>query len=182
MAATNLARWNGTNWFSVGDGVLGRLALAPPPAVRAFLSDGSQLLVAGSFVKAGNVPAGGLAAWNGTNWSSVNPVSPTPVEIAALARQSGQLFVGGRFDIVGGRPAANFSIRHDRPFLLISRRGAAVEIAWPGAGPNAFLVSADRLPAPIWRPVTNAVLLPGGESARIPIRTNRNEFFRLQLP
>lgn len=181
VAATNLARWNGTNWFPVGDGVVGRVALAPPPAVRALRRDGNELLVGGSFVKAGEVPASGLAAWNGTNWTSLNSGS-TPLEIAALARQSGQLYVGGRFQIVGGRPAANFSILHDRPFLLIARRGATVEISWPGAGTNAFLVSAERLPAPVWRPVTNGVLLPGGEAAIIPIRSNRNEFFRLQRP
>jgi len=181
-AATNLARWNGTEWFPVGEGVTGRSALAPPPAVRAFLKNSNELLVAGSFVQAGDVPANGLAAWDGTNWSSLASGSTTPVEIAALARRSGQLFVGGRFQNVGGRPAANFSILHDQPFLLIARRGSAVEIAWPGAGSAAFLISAETLPAAVWRPVTNMVLLPGGEAAVIPIRSNRNEFFRLQLP
>src|SRR5262249_2274040 len=49
-----------------GGGVPGRLRLSPPPAVRAFLKDGTELMVAGSFVQAGNVPASGLAAWDGT--------------------------------------------------------------------------------------------------------------------
>jgi hypothetical protein len=182
VAATNLARWNGTEWSAVGDGVTGRVALAPPPAVRALLRDGDELLVAGSFVQAGEVAASGLAGWNGANWSSVNFGSTSPVEIASLARHSGQLFVGGRFQTVGGRPAANFSILHDQPFLLIARRGSAVEIAWPGAGPDAFLVSAETLSTPVWRPVTNLVLLPGGEAAIVPIRSKRNEFFRLRLP
>jgi hypothetical protein len=182
VAATNLARWNGTGWSPVGDGVTGRIALAPPPAVRTLLRDGNELLVAGSFVQAGEVPASGLAGWNGTNWSAVNSGSTTPVEIAALARHSEQLFVGGRFQTAGGRPAADFSILHDQPILLIARQGSAIEIAWPGAGPDAFLVSAETLSMPVWRPVTNMVLLPGGEAATIPIRSNGNEFFRLRLP
>jgi len=182
VAATNLARWNGTNWFPVGRGVTGRVALAPPPAVRALLRDGEELLVAGSFVRAGEVQASGLAGWNGTNWTSLNSGSATPVEMAALARQGGQLFVGGRFQTAGGKPAANFSIRYDQPVLRIVRRGDEVLIAWPGAGPDAFLVSAETLPAPVWRRVTNLVLLPGGEAAIIPIDSNRNTFFRLQRP
>src|SRR5262245_18488183 len=43
VAATNLARWNGTAWSAVGRGVTGRVMLAPPPAVRAFLKDGRDL-------------------------------------------------------------------------------------------------------------------------------------------
>jgi len=182
VAATNLARWNGTGWSPVGDGVTGRVALAPPPAVRSLLRNGDELLVAGSFVQAGEVPASGLAGWNGTNWSAVNSGSTAPVEIAALARQSGHLFVGGRFQTVGGRAAVDFSILHDRPFLLMARRGGAVEIAWPGAGPDAFLVSAETISTPVWRPVTNMVLLPGGEAATVPLRSNQTEFFRLRLP
>ena len=46
----------------------------------------------------------------------------------------------------------------------------------------AFLVSAGTLSMPVWRPVTNGVLFPGGEAAHIPIRSNQNEFFRLRLP
>jgi len=182
VGATNLARWNGTDWFPVGGGVVGRVALAPPPAVRALLRDGNELLVGGSFVQAGAIPVSGLAGWDGANWSSATSASTTPVEIAALARQSNQLYVGGRFQTVGGRPAANFSILYDRPILLITRRGSAIEIAWPGAGSNAFLVSAGTLSMPVWRPVTNGVLFPGGEAAHIPIRSNQNEFFRLRLP
>ena len=182
VAATNLARWNGTSWSPVGGGVSGRITLAPPPAVRVFLRVSNELLVAGSFVKAGAVPANGLVAWDGTNWSSLNPVATPLVEIGALAWQNGQLFVGGRFQFVGERPAANFSILHDRPFLLIARRGSMLEIAWPGAGSDGILLSADKVPTSVWRPVTNQVLLPTGEAALVPIRSNRNEFFRLQLP
>jgi hypothetical protein len=182
-AATNLARWNGTEWSAVGGGVTGRIAMAPPPAVRALLRDGDGLLVAGSFVRAGEVPASGLARWDGTNWSALNSTSSIPVEMAAVARRGGQLFVGGRFQTAGGKPAANFSILHDSPILRINRLGDAVEIAWPGAGPSGSLLSAGTLSAPVvWSPVTNMVLLPGGEAAVIPIQSNRNEFFRLRLP
>lgn len=64
-AASDLARWNGTVWSSVGGGTSG--------GVQSFAAwnDGSglALYVGGQFATAGGVSVNNIAKWNGTSWS-----------------------------------------------------------------------------------------------------------------
>lgn len=65
IPAPGIARWNGTQWSSVGLGISGDVT------AMATYDDGSgpKLWVGGTFQTAGGVPATGTAMWDGTNWS-----------------------------------------------------------------------------------------------------------------
>ncbi len=98
LEANNIARWNGTAWSTLGQGVNGEvLALA-------FAVEQSTLYVAGEFTEAGGAPAASVAAWNvdTQDWSALGTgISGGPV--TALHFEFGQgLFAGGHFDEAGG--------------------------------------------------------------------------------
>ena len=63
VAATNIAKWDGSSWSPVGsgiDGPVGRLALS-----------GNDVYAGGRFTNAGGVPANNIAKWNGSSWSAL---------------------------------------------------------------------------------------------------------------
>jgi len=90
----NIARWDGSQWNTVGSGV--------SSTVYALRVDGSDLYVGGSFQNAGgNASADFLAKWNGVAWSAVGSngagngsLSST---VYALAMFNSELYVGGSF-------------------------------------------------------------------------------------
>jgi len=63
LAATNIARWDGTNWSALGRGVTGGSGL-----VKTMATDGTNLYVGGSFTNAS--ARHNIAVWDGTNWSA----------------------------------------------------------------------------------------------------------------
>ena len=64
VAASKIARWDGTQWQALGNGTNGDvLALAFGP-------DGS-LYAGGSFTSAGSVPANYVARWYGGQWHAL---------------------------------------------------------------------------------------------------------------
>ena len=62
---TGISKWNGTNWSAVGGGIPnggnGNL-------VTAMCVYNNKLILAGNFLKAGNLDLGNIAAWDGANW------------------------------------------------------------------------------------------------------------------
>lgn len=68
VLASNVARWDGTRWSTLGSGLTGQL----PWAYCATVFDdgtGPSLVVGGTFTEAGGVPVLNIAAWNGATWS-----------------------------------------------------------------------------------------------------------------
>lgn len=73
VLVNGIARWDGNQWSPLGSG------LTPLPEYNVRVYDmslydpgtGLALYVGGRFQTAGGVPAGGLARWNGSTWSSV---------------------------------------------------------------------------------------------------------------
>jgi len=64
VAANNIAKWNGSNWSSLGTGMNN--------AVYALAVDGSGNVYAGGiFSTTGGVAANGIAKWNGSSWSAL---------------------------------------------------------------------------------------------------------------
>jgi hypothetical protein len=63
VAATNIAKWNGSRWSALGSGVNG--------TVSSLAASGSDLYVGGSFTNAGAIAADYIAKWDGTNWSAL---------------------------------------------------------------------------------------------------------------
>jgi hypothetical protein len=70
--ASNIARWDGTNWYAVGGGLTGGGVYA----LAVIDEDGPgfqlpSLVVAGEFSHAGGVPVSRIARWRGGQWSAL---------------------------------------------------------------------------------------------------------------
>lgn len=101
VTVQNVARWSGAGWVSIG-GMDG--------SIRALLrtSDGA-LVAAGNFTEVvqpggGTVSAGGIARWDGGEWSGlgelVGDAGGDSATGLALAEADGVLYVGGQFSSV----------------------------------------------------------------------------------
>jgi len=69
-AANNIARWDGTNWHSLGEGIDGK--------VYSIYVNGTDIYVGGTFYRAGTDSIQGIAKWNGTGWEALG--SGIPIE------------------------------------------------------------------------------------------------------
>lgn len=90
-----LARWDGSEWHDVGDGVFG--------VVHTLSLKGDSLYVGGEFPTAGGgpgfgsgVPASNIALWDGSGWQGLGSGTDGPV-YATEVLSSGDLYVGGDF-------------------------------------------------------------------------------------
>lgn len=95
VAATNVARWNGTTWSPMGAGLVG--------GVTSLVVWNGQLYAGGGFT-------GGLARWNGSGWVLVD--GGVDGYVLALAVWNSNLVVAGGFSSVGsgGTSAENIAI------------------------------------------------------------------------
>ncbi|MFO1515177.1 MAG: hypothetical protein U1F83_20120 [Verrucomicrobiota bacterium] len=142
--ANYIARWDGTNWLSLGFGLDNQ--------VCALAASGSNLYAGGLFDWATNkdgttVAVGGVAKWDGTNWSALG--TGLNLDVYSLAVSASNLYSGGFFTKVGGT-AANCIAKWDG--LSWSALGSGVEInfipgtlaeTWPAV--NALAVSGNDL-------------------------------------
>lgn len=102
IPANNLARWNGTQWHSLGGGVDNQ--------VTALTVHNDLLIAGGHFQRVGSgyAEARRIASWNGAFWSPLGTGMNNPVY--ALAAGNGRLFAGGWFTTAGGTPANNVAM------------------------------------------------------------------------
>jgi hypothetical protein len=99
VAATGIAKWDGSSWSSVGNGVNGQVW-----TMTAFDDGyGPALYVGGDFNGASGVAAYEIAKWNG-NWSAAgNGLNYVVTSMTVFNDGSGQaLYAGGGFDTAGG--------------------------------------------------------------------------------
>jgi trimeric autotransporter adhesin len=96
--ATNVAKWDGTNWSLLGIGLAGATAFTSQAEASATVN--GLLYVGGSFVTAGGVSANDIASWNGTSWSGLSTGVNSNVQ--ALLGKGTDLYVGGFFTSAGG--------------------------------------------------------------------------------
>ena len=68
IVTKRIARWDGTNWTSLGSGAANGIG---DGGVNALASFGGELYAGGTFTLAGGAPVNYLARWNGTTWSDV---------------------------------------------------------------------------------------------------------------
>lgn len=98
-----IARWNGTQWLSIGADVVGSVyALAP-------LANGS-LAIAGNISQVAGIGLENVAHWDGSQWSAMAVGTDNSVyAFAALA--DGGLIAGGAFDTIEGVAAHRIARR-----------------------------------------------------------------------
>jgi hypothetical protein len=108
---SNIARWDGTSWSSVGPGISGSvtsLAVFDDGSGPALYAGGSFQMIAGQWVLS-------IARWDGAAWSPVGGGIGTfgVNSVDALAvyddGSGAALYAGGRFELAGGIPAANIA-------------------------------------------------------------------------
>lgn len=94
IPANNIAKWNGTSWSALGEGVDGW--------IQALTFVGEDLYAGGRFWNAGGLRADNIAKWNGTTWSPLG--GGTSQTVYALATDGTSLFVAGDFSQVANSP------------------------------------------------------------------------------
>jgi len=100
VAATNIARWDGTNWWPVGEGLNAQ--------VHDLAMVGEDLYACGQFRRIGSMQVTNIARWDGMNWHSLGATFYRrfgSVGVTELAVSGSDLYVGGAFDEVSGVPA-----------------------------------------------------------------------------
>jgi hypothetical protein len=107
IAAANIAQWNGTNWSSLGSGILGAGGEFGGPFVYALALSGTTLYAGGSFSTAGGSAANFVAQWDGSSWSPLG--SGVNGIVYALALSNSTLYAGGSFTTAGGSAANNIA-------------------------------------------------------------------------
>ncbi len=114
MSAGSVARWTGSQWLPLGSGVHLNGGVASVNSVVA-LANG-DVVVGGLFNTAGEVPAIGIARWDGDAWSAlgsgispgVGGVSNPQIHDIAIM-PNGDLVVGGTFATAGGVSASRIA-------------------------------------------------------------------------
>lgn len=91
-AARNIARWNGTEWSPLAEG----LGATGGGTVQALGFLGDDLFAGGAF----NQPVPFLARWDGAAWTS--PGGAPDSTVLSLSVHDGRLYAGGYFLRVGG--------------------------------------------------------------------------------
>lgn len=94
-----LAKWDGSNWNHVGNtGISGGMWTG----VDAMTIFNNELVVAGDFDMAGNIPANNIASWDGTIFKTFG--SGIKRRVLALVEYNGELYAAGDFDSAGTNP------------------------------------------------------------------------------
>ena len=115
LPASSIAKWNGSSWSALGDGIAGTVI-----AMTTFDDgNGPALYVGGDFETAGGVTVNNIAKWNGTQWSAVGSEAgtdgPIPwiLELTVFDDGDGSsLYAGGAFTGVNGG-TANYVAKWD---------------------------------------------------------------------
>ncbi|MEO6046618.1 MAG: T9SS type A sorting domain-containing protein, partial [Candidatus Kapaibacterium sp.] len=99
MRTAGIAHWNGERWLPVRgvmDGIIRAIAI----------DDRGGIYVGGEFTRVDSLQLNGLGYWDGTNWSAVGGgVAGALPYVYALSLSGNDLYVGGAFSQVAGRPA-----------------------------------------------------------------------------
>ena len=109
---SGVARWDGSQWSALGDGISGSTGYYE---VHALAIAGDDLYVGGIFDRAGGAPANSIARWNTSShtWSALGSGivrSAQAGTVNALAYSAGSLYAGGTFDHAGGGTARNVAV------------------------------------------------------------------------
>ncbi len=180
VAAINVARWNGSNWGSLGEGIKGEVS----SYVRALACRGTALYAAGEFTLAGRTLVNNIAVWDGWRWSGLGTgLSQTNSRVLGetLLVLGDQVLVGGTFSHAGEIPSHNFAIWHPQgPLSLMARRvGERISLEWPTGLTDFVLETSPSLHSSDWSVVQPTSL---GMHSVAADPSLSNAFFRLRCP
>jgi len=96
VACNHIARWNGASWVPMGTGLetVPQNTFVPPRVEALARMPNGDLIVAGSFNRAGGTPANGIARWNGSTWAPLGAGITGARCLTVLA--NGDLVAGGQ--------------------------------------------------------------------------------------
>jgi len=94
VAAKNIAKWDGTAWSALGNGVTGDV-------YSIALDKSGNVYAGGMFFSAGSVPAYYIAKWDGTAWSALGSGMNSFVHTLAID-ENDNVYAGGIFTTAGG--------------------------------------------------------------------------------
>ncbi|MGD8454012.1 MAG: immunoglobulin domain-containing protein [Phycisphaerae bacterium] len=112
QTVNHIAKWNGTEWSPLGDGLGSSYVYVNAFAVADDGSgDGRALYVAGAFEQAGGVEVNNIARWDGQTWSDLDLGTDGEVDALALYDTCGEaaLYLSGSFLHAGGIPSARIA-------------------------------------------------------------------------
>ena len=97
-----IARWDGSDWQTVGAGMGDATDL-----VNALALYNGELIAGGSFMIPGSPGCHNIARWNGSAWQALE--SGLDNEVAALTAYGSELVAGGYFSAAGAVPCENIA-------------------------------------------------------------------------
>lgn len=119
LSQVMLATWNGTNWVTVGNGLIAwyePTVGVPYGAVHSLAADGTNIYVVGDFVagidqNGQSVPSQFLIKWDGTQWDSFADYSTNfPPGIDSVIVSSTNVFVSGELPYLNNSTYAGVNL------------------------------------------------------------------------
>ena len=107
-----MARWDGTNWGTLGADTCAGTAGYSLNTVYGLAAGTDALYAGGFFGMAGHTFANQVARWDGTNWSALGAGiigKMTLGRVVGMALNGSDLYVGGTFTNAGGITASNIA-------------------------------------------------------------------------
>jgi hypothetical protein len=106
-SVTNLARWDGTTWLPVGEGL--GLDFYQAGSIRAMSVFGTNVYLGGWFNSVGLPETTNIAGWNGSTWSALGNPFGMQDGIQFLASTEQFLYAAGSFTNAAGSLARNIA-------------------------------------------------------------------------
>ncbi len=124
VVCDRLAKWNGSTWSDVGGGVNGSFE-----QVNTMVEYHGWLYVGGDFsmVGAANLPASGIAKWNGTQWDSVGGGVGGWINALEVDTVNDLLYAAGAFTFAGDSVAFGVAVWNDTIWRPV---GTGLDTLW----------------------------------------------------
>ena len=113
--ADYIARWDGTNWYAVGSGLVNPWPWVPDPFALTVWNN--KLYVGGVFDIAGGNSVNNIASWDGSSWMPVG--TGTNNTVLSLEVWNNELYAGGFFTVAGD-DTVNYIAKWGCPNLYVA--------------------------------------------------------------
>jgi len=146
VSATNIARWDGTNWYALGTGLTGSTnGLVGALGFSMTLDANGDLIVVGNFRFAGGVEANNVARWDGSQWhalgSGVYNGGPA-MNVNAVVSLGTNIYVAGLFKSASGVNATNVARWDGTQWNPLGGGPFGTNYAMVAVGTNLFVAGA----------------------------------------